>query len=141
MLTLNRWSPARDMRNLYETMERLNGWQVQDSGLGAVRLPVDAYSTDNEIVVTAALPGVKAEDVSITFENDTLTIKGEIPAQAENVTALLNERYHGAFSRKLQLNVPVDVEHIEASFEAGVLTLVLPKAEESKPKQIKVQVK
>src|SRR5689334_12810407 len=141
MLTLSRWSPAREMRNLYEAVDRLNGWSDQDSGPRAARLPVDAYSTDNEIVVSAALPGVNPDDVSITVEGDTLTIKGEIPAQVENVNALLSERYHGPFSRKLQLNVPVDVDRIEASFDAGVLTLVLPKVEESKPKQIKVQVR
>jgi HSP20 family protein len=129
------------MRSLYEAVDRLNSWSEQDSGPRAARLPVDAYSTDNEIVVSATLPGVNPDDVSITVEGDTLTIKGEIPAPVENVSTLLSERYHGPFSRKLQLNVPVDVNRIEASFEAGVLTLVLPKAEESKPKQIKVQVR
>ena len=141
MLTLTRWNPSREARSLHEAIDRVNGWSEQDSGPRAARLPIDAYSTDDEIVVTASLPGVKPEDVSITVEGDSLTIKGEIPAPVENVTALLGERYHGPFSRKLQLNVPVDVDRIEATFEAGVLTLVVPKAEESKPKQIKVQVR
>ena len=139
MLTLTRWNPARDMLSLHQAIDQLNGWSVQDSGARVARLPIDAYSTDNEIVVTASLPGVKPEDVEITVEGDTLTIKGEIPAPVENVSALIGERYHGPFSRTLQLTVPVDVEHIEASFEAGVLTLTLPKSEEIRPRQIKVK--
>lgn len=146
MVTLTRWNPAREMLSLHDAMNRLvdgrlDSWSDQDSGPRVARLPIDAYATDNEFVVTATVPGIKPEDVEITFEGDTLTIKGEIPAAVENVNTLISERYHGAFSRSLQLNVPVDVEHIEATFDGGVLTLVLPKAEESKPKQIKVQVK
>jgi HSP20 family protein len=144
MVTLTRWNPARDMLSLHDAMnhlvdERLNGWSNQDSGSRVARLPIDAYSTDNEIVVTASLPGVKAEDVEITVEADTLTIKGEIPAALENVSALIGERYHGPFSRTLQLNVAVDVSNIEAKFDNGVLTVTLPKAEEVRPKQIKVK--
>ena len=138
MLTLSRWNPARDMQSLHEAMNRLNGWSDQDSGPRAARLPIDAYSTDNEIVVTASLPGVKAEDVEITVEGDLLTIKGEIPA-AENANAVIGERYHGPFSRTLTLNVAVDVDHIEAKFDNGVLTVVLPKTEDVRPKQIKVK--
>ena len=138
MLTLTRWNPARDMLSLHEAMDRLNGWSEQDSGPRAARLPIDAWSNDSEIVVTASLPGVKAEDVEITVEGDVLTIKGEIPA-AENGNAVIGERYHGPFSRSLTLNVAVDVDQIEAKFENGVLTVVLPKAEEVRPKQIKVK--
>ncbi len=144
MRTLTKWNPVRDMLSLHEAMDRLvdssaYGWSNQDSGERVVRLPIDAYSTDNEIVVTAALAGVKPEDVEITVEGDNLTIRGEIPAELENVNYLLNERYHGPFSRTLQLNTTVDVEHIEANFDGGVLTLTLPKSEEVRPKQIKVK--
>jgi len=139
MLTLTRWNPARDMLSLHEAMNRLNGWSDQDSGPRVARLPIDAWSNDNEIVVTASLPGAKAEDVEITVEGDVLTIKGEIPAVAESGNAVIGERYHGPFSRSLTLNVAVDVDKIEAKFENGVLTVVLPKAEEVRPKQIKVK--
>ncbi len=144
MRTLTRWNPVRDMLSLHEAMDRLvdnsaYGWSNQDNGERIARLPIDAYSTDNEIVVTAALAGVKPEDVEITVEGDNLTIRGEIPAALENVDYLLGERYHGPFSRTLQLNVTVDVEQIEASFDGGVLTLTLPKSEEVRPKQIKVK--
>ncbi len=144
MKMLTKWSPVRNMLSLHEAMDRLAdnsayGWSNQDSGERIVRLPIDAYSTDNEIIVTAALAGVKPEDVEITVEGDSLTIKGEIPAPIENVNYVLNERYHGPFSRTLQLNATVDVEQIEANFDGGVLTLTLPKSEEVRPRQIKVK--
>ena len=114
------------------------GWSNQDSGERMVRLPIDAYSTDNEIIVTAALAGVMPENVEITVEGDNLTIRGEIPQALENVDYELQERYHGPFSRTLQLNTIIDVEHIKANFNGGVLTLTLPKSEEVRPKQITV---
>ena len=143
MRMLTKWNPARDMLSLHEAMDQLvgssaYGWSNQDSGERIAQLPIDAYSTDNEIVVTAALAGVKPEDVEITVEGDSLTIKGEIPAALENVNYLLTERFHGQFSRTLQLNVTVDIEQIEANFDGGVLTLTLPKSEAVRPKQIKV---
>ena len=136
-------NPVRDMLTMHEAMDQMvgrsgYGWSNQDSGERILRLPIDAYSTDNEIIVTAALAGVKPEDVEITVEGDSLTIRGEIPAVLENVEHLLNERYHGTFSRTLQLNTTIDVEHIEANFDSGVLTLTLPKSEEVRPKQIVV---
>jgi HSP20 family protein len=88
--------------------------------------------------VTAALAGVMPENVEITVEGDNLTIRGEIPQALENVNYELRERYHGPFSRTLQLNTIIDVEHIKANFDGGVLTLTLPKSEEVRPKQITV---
>ena len=144
---ITRWNPARETMSLRDAMDRLfedsfvRPWSTQDSGPRVGNLPIDAYTTDNEIVVTAAVPGVRPEDVEITVEGETLTIKGEIPETAENGNAIFAERFHGPFARTLQLNVPVDVEHIEATFDSGVLTLVLPKSEEIRPKVIKVQAK
>lgn len=143
MRTQTRWHPVRNMHPMHEMMNQMvrrseYGWSNQDSGERVVRLPIDAYSTDMEIIVTAALAGVMPENVEITVEGDMLTIKGEIPEAIENVDYMLNERYHGPFSRTLQLNTIIDVEHIEANFDNGVLTLTLPKSEEVRPKQITV---
>lgn len=96
-------------------------------------------TTDNEIVVTAAVPGVKPEDLDITYEGDTLTLRGQMPQRLSDVNYLFAERFHGSFTRTLQLNVPVDTDKIEATFENGILTLVLPKAEAIKPRVIKVK--
>lgn len=144
---ITRWSPARDAMSLRDAMDRLfedsfvRPWSAQDSGQRVANLPIDAYTTENEIVVMAAVPGARPEDVEITVEGETLTIKGDIPEVAENGNAIFAERFHGPFARTLQLNVPVDVDHIEATFDSGVLTVVLPKSEEVRPKVIKVQAK
>lgn len=126
---------------MHEAMNQMvrrsaSGWSNQDGGECEMCLPIDAYSTDNEIIVTAALAGVMPENVEITMEGENLTIRGEIPEALENVNYELKERYHGPFSRTLRLNTTIDVEHIEANFDGGVLTLTLPKSEEVRPKQI-----
>jgi HSP20 family protein len=104
-------------------------------------LPLDVYTTPEEIVITASLPGLAPEDVDISIDGDILTIRGELQAPLENVDYLFQERSYGTFARKLTLNVPVEAHKSEAVFENGVLTLALPKAEETKPKVIKVKSK
>lgn len=111
-------------------------WGLEELRL---RLPVDVYSTPDKIVVMAALPGLKPEEVEITLEEGLLTIKGTLPPLLDDVEYLIQERPHHTFSRTLQLNVPVDEERVEAHFENGLLTLTLPKAEQSRPKIIKIQ--
>lgn len=105
------------------------------------RLPLDVYTTDDEIVILASVPGLKPEDVEITLEGDTLTIKGEFKSPLENVNYLLQERGYGVFVRTLTLNIPVEADKATARFENGLLTLVLPKAQAVRPKLIKVQAK
>ncbi|HLV45152.1 MAG TPA: Hsp20/alpha crystallin family protein [Aggregatilineales bacterium] len=108
-------------------------------GPRVARLPIDAYSTDNEIVVMAPIPGARPEDVEITVEGDTLTIRGEVEPRLEDVKYLFAERFHGPFMRELRFNVPVNVDQIEAHFENGLLTLNIPKAEEVRPRVIPVR--
>jgi len=93
------------------------------------------------VVVKASLPGIKPEEVDITISGDTLTIKGEHKEEqkVKQEDYLRKERYYGAFSRSLILPVQVKSDKAEAVFENGILTLTLPKAEEVKPKQIKVK--
>jgi HSP20 family protein len=138
-----RWNPWREMVTLREAMDQL----LEDSvvrptrrGEGVPeqlsRLPLDAYSTPEEIVIVASLPGLTADEVDIAIEGDNLTIKGELRAPLENVEYLLQERPYGVFSRTLTLNVPVDAGKAEAVFENDLLTLTLPKAEETKPNSV-----
>jgi HSP20 family protein len=105
------------------------------------RLPLDAYASEDAFVLSAYLPGVNPENVEITFEGEELTIRGQFQPLPENVELLKRELYHGAFERRLTFNVPVNADAIEATYEMGVLTLRVPKAEAIKPKQIKVQAK
>jgi HSP20 family protein len=142
------WEPFRDMMTLHQAMDRL----FEDSFVrtfprwtngqrGTLYLPVDAYETDNEIVVNASLPGMKPDEVEITFEAETVTIKGETKPPIENVNYVIRERCFGLFARTLTFNVPVQADKAEATFENGVLTLTVPKAEEVRPRQIKVKTK
>ncbi len=146
-MSLTRWEPFRDLMTLREAMDRLfeesfvrpgTHWPAGEARLA---LPVDAYATDEDIVITAAIPGVDPNDVEITIEGDSLTIKGELKGPMENVNYLLQERPYGTFSRTLRLNVPVQADKAEASFDKGLLTLTIPKQEEIKPKTIKVTTK
>ena len=105
------------------------------------RLPIDAYATEDAFVLVANVPGINPEAVEITFEGEELTIRGAFGPQPEGVEFLKRELYHGGFERRLTFNVPVNADAIEATYEMGVLTLRVPKAEASKPKQIKVQAK
>ena len=106
-----------------------------------MRLPLDAYATEDAFVLSAYLPGVDPDAVEITFEGEELAIRGLFAPQPEGVEYLKRELYHGGFERRLAFNVPVNADGIEATYELGVLTLRVPKAEAIKPKQIKVQAK
>lgn len=148
MTALVRWEPFRDIISLRNAMDRL----FEDSfvrlsrfwpALGEWQVPIDMYQTDNEIVVKAAIPGLKPEEVDISITGDTLTIKGEHKEDKEvkDEDYFYKECRFGAFSRTLTIPVKVKSDKAEAVFENGILTLTLPKAEEVKPKQIKVKVK
>jgi len=145
---LSIWEPFKEMMTLRRAMDRL----FEESFVPMTRmrgeaqdvplyLPVDAYETENEVVVIASLPGLKPEDVEITFEDGSLTIRGEIKLPAEGVNYVIHERAHGPFARTLNFNVPVDADKIEATFDSGVLTLTVPKSETVRPKTIKVKAK
>jgi HSP20 family protein len=147
MNAMTRWEPAREFMTLREAMDRL----FEDSFVGegrrngerqqTLRLPIEAYVTENEIVVRAAVPGLQPDQVEITIEGDTLTLRGEFPRPLENVNYIFAERPWGRFSRTLQLNVPVQADKAEAVFENGLLILSLPKAEAVRPKTIPVKAK
>ena len=145
MPAIIRWSPARDMVRLSDAMDRMfeDAWTRPGPGRveREVRLPLDVYTTQSEIVLTANVPGLKPEDVQVTLEGDTLSIYGEFKAPMENVEYIFQERSYGKFNRKLTINVPVDANKVEATFDSGVLTVTLPKAEAARPKTIKVEAK
>lgn len=147
MSNLIRWEPARDMMTLREAMDRLfddaftrplslsgNGWSVP---------AVDMYQTENEIVVKAALPGIKADEVQINITGDVLTLKGEVKQQEDvkEKAYHIHEQRWGTFERTLVLPANVVADKAKADFENGILTITLPKAEEAKPKTINIKTK
>jgi HSP20 family protein len=103
---------------------------------------VDILETENELVLKADVPGVELKDIDIQIENGTLTVKGErkFEKEATNKGFHRMERSYGSFVRIFTVPETVDAEHVKAAYEAGVLTITLPKKEVAKPRSIKVQV-
>ncbi len=145
---LTRWEPLRDALSIQRTMDRfleefLGRPLASTEAAWALMPHIDLYETDDAIVLKATLPGVKPEDLEITITGDVLTLRGEVQEDAveEGATYYLRERRFGTFSRSIRLPAPVVADEAEATFENGVLTLVLPKAEEARPKLIEVKPK
>ncbi len=149
MTNLVRWEPFRDTVSLRNAMNRLfeesvvqplAGWPAPGR---AEALAVDMYETDDAIVVKAAVPGIKLDELDVSITGDVLTIKGETKAEEEikEENFIRRERCYGSFCRSLAIPLPVEAGEAEAEFEDGVLTLTLPKVEEVKPKVIKVKAK
>ncbi|MBN1562195.1 MAG: Hsp20/alpha crystallin family protein [Anaerolineae bacterium] len=141
---ISRWDPIRDMITMRQAMDRMLDESFtrgsETRGTGAWLLPMDAYITDDAIVIRADVPGIAAEDLDITIEGDALTIRGEIQRDSdEHRKYVLLERPTGRFERTLTINTPINHDVVEAAFKDGVLTLTLPKAEAVKPRQIAVK--
>jgi HSP20 family protein len=103
---------------------------------------VDVHQTDDDIVVTVSLPGIKPEDVNVTLTGRTLTVSGELKSteQVEREQYVYRERRMGSFNREIRLPVRVEGDKAQATFENGLLRLSFPKAEESKPRSIEIKV-
>ncbi len=149
MSSLMRWDPFGNQMSLQNAIDRLfedSFVRMPGDGMrliNAADLAIDMYETKNEVVVKAALPGVKPDDVEITLTGDTLTIRGETKEEKEvkEKDYIRKERREGSFSRSLTLPSGLNADKAEATFENGVLQLRIPKSEESKPKSIKVRGK
>jgi HSP20 family protein len=147
MANITRFDPFSEMVTLRQAMDRLfedsfvNPLTLRSYSGDAPAPALDVHETGDDIVVTAALPGLKAEDVDITITGQTLSIRGEFKAdeKVERGQYLYRERRHGSFHRQLQLPVRVQGDAANATFEDGLLTLTIPKAEEVKPRQIQVK--
>jgi len=141
---MERWEPLKDMVSLRDAMNSLFQESfVRPGGVlspSAIPMPMDVVENENEFIVKASLPGIKPENVQITVHGDSITIRGDIQAEDEKKgeTWHVRERRHGTSQRTLTLAAPISSEKATAKFDHGVLTLTLPKAEEAKPKQIKV---
>jgi len=150
MTNLTRWEPAREMLTLREAMDRLFDDAftrpfslMREGGSNWSSLPIDMYQTDNEVVVKAALPGIKADEVQINVTNDVLTIKGEMKHEEEQKDKSWHIREHrwGAFERSITLPTGVISDKAKADFDNGILTIILPKSEAVKPRTITVKTK
>jgi len=146
MTTLSRFEPFRGVASLQGQINRLFN-EAFDRSSGEANLTtwapaVDIYETEQALVVKADLPDVKPEDLDIRVENNILTIRGErkFEKKVNEENYLRVERAYGSFSRSFSLSNTVNTEAIKAEYKDGVLNLTVPKREEAKPKQIKVNV-
>ena len=148
MRTLTRWNPYREMLSLRNMMDLV--WEVSvvrrldettDPTMTSLTVPIDMYEKNGDFVIRTELPGLKAEDIDISIDDNSLTIKGEFEREKEEQddNMLFQELRYGKFQRTVNLPSQVDSDHIDAAFEEGVLKVTLPKTEESKPKQISVK--
>jgi HSP20 family protein len=142
-MALVRWeNPLRELATM--EIDRLNHMFTNLYGEGLSRAwmpPVDIYETSQrEVVIKAELPDLKREDISVTFENNILTLKGERRFESDVPREQFQraERFYGSFSRSFTIPATVDSTQISASYKDGVLTVRLPQREETKPKQITV---
>ncbi len=148
MSSLMRWSPSRNIMSLHNVMDRLfdDSFVRPDvwfAPLSVADLAVDVYETKEDVVVKAALPGIKPEQVDITISGNILSIRGESNEQNEikERDYVRKERRYGSFSRTVTLPDGLKGDKADATFENGMLTLRIPKSEETKPKTIKVKAK
>jgi HSP20 family protein len=146
MTIVRRSSPFGELVSLRQAMDRLfedsfvrpRMWAGQ--ALESTSLALDAHVNGDELFVQAALPGVRPEDVEITIENGTLTIAGQSNSESkdENTQYLLQEIRRGSFVRSVTLPNGLEPDKATASFDNGVLTLRVPRAEQVKPRTIRI---
>ena len=140
-MALIKWDPFRELNTLYGRFGGFPGkdWELLASTT-AWNPSVDIFENDNEIVVKAELPGVSAKDIDVRLENNVLTLKGErrFEKEAKDENYHRIERSYGGFSRAFSIPATVDDEKIRADYKDGVLKIVLPKKEQTKPKQIRI---
>jgi HSP20 family protein len=146
MTTIAKVEPYRGFSTFQDQFNRLFNESFrnpsEESAFTAWAPSVDIYETPNELVVKADLPDVNEKDIDVHVENNLLTIRGErkFEKSVSEENYLRVERTYGSFSRSFSLPNTVNAEAIGAEYKNGVLTITLPKREESKPRQVKVTV-
>jgi HSP20 family protein len=146
-MSMTRWEPFRGLNTLQEQVNRLfedsfARTHSSQADLASWAPAVDIFETENELVVKADLPDVQEKDIDVRVENNTLTIRGErkFNNEVHEDNYLRVERAYGTFTRSFSLPNTVNTEGIRAEYRNGVLSVRMPKREETKPKQIKISV-
>jgi HSP20 family protein len=145
-MSVSRWDPFQDMHSLREEMNRTFGrWlgrEEQERAPAPRWAPaVDVTESSDAYRIDVEVPGLKPEDIEVTVDQGMLTVQGERRSEEETRDRQYHriERRYGAFRRSITLPSHVDAEHIEASYDNGVLRLTVPKTEAAQPKRIQVQ--
>jgi HSP20 family protein len=147
-MAISYWDPFREVVSLQSRLNSL----LQEQGRGSegnadvtaasFAPAVDVYEDEHKLVLSVEVPGVKQEDLDVQVEKNTLTVRGERKFESNQKEQNFHriERRYGTFYRSFSLPATVDTEHIQASYDAGVLRLELAKKAEAKPRQIKVNI-
>ena len=137
---MRRWEPFRDLLQMQRDVNRLFGAE-DDFGFNGTWAPLmDIHEGSDAYTLSLDVPGMTSDDIEVTFDRGVLTIRGERRFLGEDKAEQYRrvERHYGAFERSVTLPAPVDAEGINASVHDGVLEITVPKAEEAKPRQIKI---
>jgi HSP20 family protein len=138
-LALDRWSNLRDELNSFFDMSFWSGFGRNGQLFTGWSPALDLYESGDHLIAVVELPGMRKEDIEISLHDGTLTVSGERKRENTNgEKAQRTERYVGAFRRSIALPTRVDASKVNATYQDGILKVTLPKAEEAKPKQIKV---
>jgi HSP20 family protein len=145
-MVLQRWEPFRELRQMEDTMNRLwrgfAGAPAYREGSEDWNILLDVVRKKDEFEVRASVPGVNPDEIEVTIEDNVLTLKADREAEAdtEDAAYLIRERPTGSFYRAIRLSDTINTAKVQSHYENGVLTVILPMAEEKKKKQIEVKV-
>lgn len=142
-MIINKWDPFHEFWMMPMSRTRLLGPlfdSAHDTEMDQWTIPMDVIQEPDKFVIRATIPGVKAEDLDITIDENMLSIKAETKTEEghEHDDYMMRERHHGVVQRTLRLPHPVDADHAKSSYDLGVLTITLPKAESKSVKRITV---
>ena len=148
-MAIVKYNPMKELRSMQEQMNRLlnlswnHDLSTEEMKEGIWQPPVDIYETEDSVVIKTELPDVDQKNIEVRVENNTLNIKGERKHESDVKKESYHriERYFGSFQRSFNLPATIDQERINASCDKGILTVILPKKEALKPKQINIEVK
>ncbi len=147
-MAIVKYNPFRELRTMQDQMNRMldMAWNREfgeELKEGVWQPPVDIYEDEQSVIIKAEVPDVDQKDIEVKIENNTLTLKGERKHSSEikKENYYRVERYFGQFQRTFSLPQSINQEKVQATCEKGILTIILPKRKEVKPKQISVEVK
>lgn len=147
-MAIVKYNPFRELRTMQDQMNRMldMAWNREfgeELKEGVWQPPVDIYEDEHSVIIKAEVPDVEQKDIEVKIENGTLTLRGErkhsSDIRKENYYRV--ERYFGQFQRSFSLPQTIDQDKVQATCDKGILTITLPKREETKPKAISVEVK
>ncbi len=145
-MVVRRWDPFTELRRMQENMDHLwRGFSQPSNGSTEMEgwaIPLDVVQDGDNILVQASMPGVNPSDLSVTIENDVLTIRGQTAGESEKQEGnyLMRERHTGSFHRFLRLPDTLDVDRADTRYDHGVLTIAFPKLEAKQARQLPITV-